>query len=185
MWTLYVLVLFAYPILLLLALGYGPAAATFRRSSSWPLSWTWAALFGCAMLTVVHADLMFDWLTGACAARVAVVLCLIASAALAAWARRPGPAEAAEPPSRPRGRGVLRHSPLVPAVLAGLIYLAPLLLTNQRGFFTINGGDFGSYGGWAEYFQDKTVRGARPDARINPSKSGFANLLVEVSQPSG
>jgi hypothetical protein len=184
MWTLYVLLLFAYQILLLLALGYGPAAATFRQSSSWPLWWTWASLLGCAALTVVDADVMFDWLTGAKAARVSLALCLVGSAALAMWAhRRKAPAVSPSGVSTTSAR--LRRSPLVPAVLAGLIYLAPLIATNQRGFFTINGGDFGSYGGWAEYFQDKTVRGAPPDPRINPSKSGFANLLAEVSRPEG
>lgn len=184
MWTLYVLFLFAYQVLLLVFLGYGPAAATLRHSSSWPLRWTWASLFGCAALTVVHADLMFDWLTGAQAARVAVAVCLVTSAALGIWAHRQRPAETVSIPEVSIA-GRFRRSPLVPAVLAGLIFLAPLILTNQRGFFTINGGDFGSYGGWAEYFQDKTVRGAQPDPRINPSKSGFANLLVEVSQPAG
>jgi hypothetical protein len=185
MWTLYVLLLFAYQILLLLAVGYGPAAATFRRSSAWPLRWTWASLFGCAVLTVVHADLMFDWLTGAQAARVALALCLANSAALGVWAHRRSPSETVSTAEVSKPSRSLRRSPMVPAALAGLIYLAPLILTNQRGFFTINGGDFGSYGGWAEYFQDKTVRGAPPDPRINPSKSGFANLLVEVSRPAG
>ena len=185
MWTLYVLLLFAYQIALLLALGYGPAAATFCRSSSWPLRWTWSILLGCAALTVVDADLMFDWLTGAKAAPVAVLICLAGSAALAIWAHRRLALDTVTPPAVSTIPDRLRRSPLVPAVLAGLIYLAPLIATNQRGFFTINGGDFGSYGGWAEYFQDKTVRGAQPDPRINPNKSGFANLLVEVSRPEG
>ena len=184
MWTVYVLLLFAYQMLLFLALGYGPAAATFRGSSAWPLRWTWAPLFGCAALTVVHADLMFDWLTGAPAAHAALAICLVVSAALGIWTHRRGSADAESSPMV-TSRAELKRSPLVPALLAGLIYLAPLIVTNQRGFFTINGGDFGSYGGWAEYFQDKTVRGAQPDPRINPNKSGFANLLVEVSSPQG
>lgn len=69
--------------------------------------------------------------------------------------------------------------------LAGLIFLLPLILSNEYGIFALNGADFGSYVGWGSYFADKTLLDGRPSVdAINSTLNGFANLQEELSKPN-
>jgi|GEM_PF-6926531 len=68
-------------------------------------------------------------------------------------------------------------------IIAGLIFLLPLFLTNDRGIFALNGADFGSYAGWGSYFSNHTLIDGRPSGvPINSTLAGFANLQQELAQ---
>jgi hypothetical protein len=70
--------------------------------------------------------------------------------------------------------------------LAGIIFLSPLLLSNDIGIFALNGADFGSYAGWGSYFRNHTLLDGRPSIEpINSTLAGFANLQEELVKLDG
>ena len=83
-------------------------------------------------------------------------------------------------------RGFIRFSIREQAVgyIGGLLFLLPLILTNDKGIFALNGADFGSYAGWGSFFREHTLVEGRPlETPINSTLAGFANLQEELARP--
>lgn len=84
----------------------------------------------------------------------------------------------------PSFRSILKQHML--GFVAGLIFLIPLLISNDLGVFALNGADFGSYAGWGSYFRDHSLMEGRPEAiLINPTLSGFATLQETLANRNG
>jgi hypothetical protein len=84
----------------------------------------------------------------------------------------------------PAFHSIIRHH--MPGFVAGLIFLIPLLISNELGIFALNGADFGSYAGWGSYFRDHSLMEGPPATiPINPTLSGFATLQETLANRNG
>lgn len=164
------MVLLLYIILYAFFLTTGQLASRFVFKKSNLLAILLAPLVSFSLFTLIATNLMY-FFTGQVAGSLSFIgILLIAMLAGVIY------------PFRSSCRSLVKAH--LPGMVAGVIFLAPLLLSNNLGIFALNGADFGSYAGWGSYFSHHTLIEGRPTAPyLNSTLAGFANLQEELASP--